>query len=365
MLAPAVRAQVIATYDFENGNAQNWLSFYNASNPVSTTAAAYSGSSSLLTTTGPGATGGPSIDLSSTIVPGAKYTITGYLRLTSGEGSGNANFTMLRKDPTCSGGTCYDPIGAYQVPVNDSGWVQIGGTFNASATETGVTLYAQLIGASGQPSFYLDNVVITQTAPAPGGSTVASWTFNDGGTDGWFPFGSPTLTNTAIPVPNEFGDSHALLVSNRTGSYMGPAVDLTQIANIRAGATYQVTAYVLLAVPDSSNPTATLSLKSANCATPGGAYSNLGTAMIMTTGWAKVQGTFSFSNQPGPPTSLDLYIQSSSATDSFYVSHVTIAELAPPPPDPGQQDNSGISSTFEEGTDGWGSRSGASTVAVS
>ena len=45
-----------------------------------------------------------------------------------------------------------------------------------------------------------------------------------------------------------------------------------------------------------------------------------------------MQGTFSFSNLPGPPTSLTLYFQSSSATDSFYISDVVIGELAPAPP---------------------------------
>src|SRR3954469_14078883 len=98
LLAPALRAQVVATYDFENGNAQNWVSFFNSSTPVSTSAAAYSGSSSLLTTTGSGATGGPSISLNNILVPGAKYTITGYMRLTSGEAPDTANFTMLRSD---------------------------------------------------------------------------------------------------------------------------------------------------------------------------------------------------------------------------------------------------------------------------
>ena len=363
LLVPALRAQVVATYDFENGNAQNWTSFFNASAPVSTNAASYSGSYSLLTTTGSGATGGPSISLNGILTPGAKYTITGYMRLTSGEGSGTANLTMLRTDPTCAGGTCFDTIGTYQVPVSDSGWAQVGGTFNATATETGVLLYAQMVGASGQPSFYLDDVVITQTAPAPGGTPIATYTFSDGGTNGWFPFGSPTLTNTSIPMPNAFGDTNALSVTNRTAGYMGPALDVVHVNNIVAGATYQVTAYVLLAYADASNPTATLSLKSSNCAAPNGTFSNLGTATLSSSAWTKVQGTFSFSDQPGPPTSLDLYIQSSSATDSFYVSHVTIGELAPPPPDPSQQDNSGIAATFEDGgADGWGSRSGASSV---
>jgi endo-1,4-beta-xylanase len=359
-------AQVVATYDFENGNAQGWGSFYNASTPVSTTAAAYTGSSSLLTTTSSTGTGGPSIQLSSVLQPGAKYTITGYLRLTSGEGSANANFSIARTDPSCSGGTCYDTIGTYQVPVNDSSWVQIGGNFNASATETGVLLYAQLVGASSAVSFYLDDVVITQTAPPPGGTPIATYTWSDGGLDGWFPFGSPTLTNSAIPVANAFGDSHALQVTNRTAGYMGPALNLLTVPNVVAGATYQVTAYVLLAAPDSSNPTATLSLKLADCATSGN-YSNLGTsAALSASAWTKVQGTFSFTDQPGPPTGLTLYIQSNSATDSFYISHVTIGQLAPPPPDPSQQDNSGISTNFEDGgNDGWVSRSGSSTVSNS
>ena len=47
-----LRAQVVATYDFEDGTAQGWTSFNGATAPASTTAAAYSGSHSLLTSTG-------------------------------------------------------------------------------------------------------------------------------------------------------------------------------------------------------------------------------------------------------------------------------------------------------------------------
>ncbi len=286
---------------------------------MATTAAAYAGSYSLLTTTNSSGAGGPSISLNSMLLPGAKYTITGYVKLTSGESATNANFTIKRSDPSCSGGTCYDTIGTYQVPVSDSGWVQIGGTYTVSTTETGLTLYAQLVGATSAQSFYLDDVVITETAPPPGGTPVATYTFSDGGLDGWAPFGSATLTNTAPPVLDPNGDALSLLTTNRTAGYMGPSLNLLSVNNVVAGATYQVTAYVLLAAPDSSNPTATLSIKTADCATTG-AYSNLATSgALSSTAWTKVQGTFSFSNLPGPPTSLTLYIQSSSATDSFYI----------------------------------------------
>jgi len=357
-----LRAQVVATYDFEDGTAQGWTSFNGATAPASTTAAAYSGSHSLLTSTGSSGQGGPSINVGSVLQAGAKYTITGYVRLTSGETATNANFTIRRTDASCSGGTCYDTIGAYQTAVNDSGWVAIGGSYTVTTTETGLTLYAQLVGASTTQSFYLDDVVITQTAPPPGGTTVAHYTWSDGGLDGWFPFGSATLTNATPAVQDPAGDTNALLTTNRTAGYMGPALDLLSL-NLSAGATYQVTAYVLLAAADSANPTVTLSTKTADCATTG-AYANLATSgPLSSTTWTKVQGTFSFSNLPGPPTSLTLYAQSSSATDSFYISNVTISQVAPPPPDPSQQDNSGISTTFEDGgLDGWSSRSGSSTV---
>ena len=355
-------AQTVATYSFEDGTAQGWSSFNGATAPAATNAASDQGSYSLVTTTGSTGQGGPSINVGGVLQAGAKYTITGYVRLTNGESATNANFTIKRSDPGCSGGTCYDTIGSYQVPVNDSGWVAIGGSYTVSTSETGLTLYAQLVGATTAQSFYLDNVIITQTAPPPGGTPVATYTWSDGGLDGWGPFGSVSLSNAGPPVLDPAGDTNALLTTNRTATYMGPSLNLLSL-NLAAGATYQVTAYVLLAAVDSSNPTVTLSTQTADCATTG-AYANIATSgALSSTAWTKVQGTFSFSNLPGPPTSLVLYAQSSSATDSFYLSDVTISEVAPPPPNPSQQDNSGITSTFEDGgLDGWSSRSGSSSV---
>jgi endo-1,4-beta-xylanase len=334
---------------------------------ISLTAVAQAGSFSLLTTTNStGGSGGPSLSLNSTLLAGAQYTITAFVRLTSGETATNANFSIRRTDPSCSGGTCFDTVGAFQVPVVSSGWAQIGGTYTVSATETGLQLYAQLEGPTTTQSFYLDNVVITETAPPPGGTPIGTYNFVDGGVDGWAPFGSPTLANVAPPVLDPNGDTHALFTTNRTVPFMGPSLNLLTVPNVVAGATYQVSAYVLLATPDSGNPTVTMSTKAADCATSG-AFGNIATSGALSSAvWTKVQGTFSFSNLPGPPTSLTLYFQSSSATDSFYISDVVIGELAPAPPDPSQQDNTGIKSPFEDGgLDGWSSRTGSSTVANS
>ncbi len=364
LFAFRLSAQTVATYNFDDGTAQGWTSFNGASTPTASNVAAYSGADSLLTTTGSSGAGGPSTALNTVLQAGAKYTITGYLMLTSGESATNANFTIKRSDASCSGGTCYDTIGTYQVPVSSSGWVQIGGSYTVSTTETGLVLYAQLVGATTAQSFYLDDVVITQTAPPPGGTPIATYTFSDGGLDGWTPFGSATLTNAAPPVADPNGDTLSLLTTNRTASYMGPSLNLLTVNNIVAGATYQVSAYVLLAAPDNSNPTATMSLKTTDCASASGFFSSIATSgALSSTAWTKLQGTFSFSNLPGPPTNLILYFQSSSATDSFYIDDVVIGELSPPPPNPSQQDNTGITTTFADGGhDGWSSRSGSSTL---
>ena len=39
----------------------------------------------------------------------------------------------------------FNTIGSYQVGVTDSGWVQIGGSYTVSATETGLLLYSYLL----------------------------------------------------------------------------------------------------------------------------------------------------------------------------------------------------------------------------
>jgi endo-1,4-beta-xylanase len=364
LLPSPAAAQVVATYDFEDGTAQGWVSFDGASAPTNSTAAAYSGTHSLLTTTGSGGAGGPSINETTLLLPGAKYTITGWVMLTSGETGTNANFTVKRTDASCSGGTCFDTVGPFEVAVTDSGWAQIGGSYTVSATATALTLYAQLVGATSAQSFYLDDVVITETAPPPGGTPVATYTFQDGGLDGWEPFGSVTLTNDISPIADPAGNAHSLLTSGRTQGFEGPSLNLLGVSGVVAGATYQVSAYVLLAAPDSSNPTVTISTKRTDCSSSSGIFNNLATSAALSSAvWTKVQGTLAFSDLPGPPTGLTLYFQSSSATDSFYISDVVIGETAQPPLPVSEQDNTGITSTFEDGgLDGWSSRSGSSTL---
>ena len=59
--------------------------------------------------------------------------------------------------------------------------------------------------------------------------------FEDGGTDGWFPFGSPTVANST-DLANT--GTHSLLTTNRTSGFMGPGISLT--GQLSAGANYHV-----------------------------------------------------------------------------------------------------------------------------
>jgi hypothetical protein len=71
-------AQIVVQYGFEDGTAQGWVAFNGASTPLNSTAAARTGTQSLLTTTNSAGTGGPGIRLTNLVptlvVPGAPAT---------------------------------------------------------------------------------------------------------------------------------------------------------------------------------------------------------------------------------------------------------------------------------------------------
>src|SRR5208283_2707707 len=106
-----------------------------------------------------------SISLTGLLLPGATYQISGYVMLTGGETATSANFTIARSDPSCSGGTSYDTVDTYQVPVNGTGCAITGRSSKVSTSATGLVLYAQLLGPTVSLSFFFDDVGTTETAP--------------------------------------------------------------------------------------------------------------------------------------------------------------------------------------------------------
>jgi endo-1,4-beta-xylanase len=313
LFTPPVHAQVVAQYGFEDGTAQGWTSFNGASAPVNSAAAAHSGTQSLLTTTNSSGAGGPGIHLTN-LVPGASYQITAYVLLSSGETATAANLTMQRSDPGCSGGTCYDTIGTYQVPVSDSGWVQVGGTYTVSSSETGLLLYAQLVGPTSAQSFYLDDVVINQIAGPPGGpqdNSGISTTFEDGALDGWSSRAGAALANSTADA---HGGAHSLLVTNRVAVYDGPQISVSN--KMYNGSAYSISVWVKLAPSATQSDTLRVSLQTtlagtttyhtvvSNTAVPLGAWVQLSIPSY----------AMGFAYDPGQAF---LYVESNSGTQSF------------------------------------------------
>lgn len=323
-LGPVV-AQVAAQYDFEDGTSEGWTSFDGATAPVSTTAAAYSGTHSLLTTTNASGAGGPGVQLTN-LVPGATYQITGYVMLTSGEAATSANFTVQRTDPGCSGGTCYDTVGMYQVPVSDSAWAQIGGTYTVSTTATSLLLYAQLIGPTTAQSFYLDDVSIVEVAGPPGGpqdnSGIAT-DFEDGGLDGWSSRAGCTLTNTTADA---YSGTHSLLVTNRTADYDGPQISVSD--KMYVGSAYSISVWVKLAPSATQADTLRVSLQT----TVGGVTSYntvVGNTPVPLDTWVQLtipSYSMAFAYDPGQAY---LYVESNSGTQSFYIDDFQLTYLPP------------------------------------
>ena len=319
-------AQVVATYDFEDGTADGWVSFNGASAPANSTAAAFTGTHSLLTTTNSsGTSSGPSLTLTN-LIPGATYTITGQVMLTSGETAVAANFTVDRSDPGCSGGTCFDTVGQFQVPVSSTSWAQIGGTYTVSATATSMILYAQLEGATTAQSFYLDDVVITEIAAPPSGpqdNSGISTTFEDGGLDGWSSRAGSTLTNTTADAHS---GTHSLLVTNRTADFDGPQISVNN--KMYVGSTYSISVWVKLAPTATQADTLRVSLQTtlAGATSFNTVVSNtpvpLGTWVQLTI----PNYSMAFAYDPGQAF---LYVESNSGTQSFYIDDFQLTFVPP------------------------------------
>ena len=320
-------AQVVATYDFEDGGTDGWFSFNNASAPANSTAAAFSGMHSLLTTTNSsGASSGPGIMLSG-LVPGATYQITGHIMLTTGETATNANFTVDRSDPSCSGGTCFDTVGPFQVAVTDSAWAQIGGTYTVSTTATSMLLYAQLVGPTSTQSFYIDDVVINEIAGPPGGpqdnSGIAT-NFEDGGLDGWSSRAGASLTNT---TSDAHSGTHSLLDAGRTHAFDGPQISVAN--KMFNGSQYSISVWVKLAPTATQADTLRVSLQTTLAGTTS-FHTVVNNTPVPLGQWTLLSiptYNMAFAYDPGQAF---LYVESASLTQDFLIDDFQLTFIPPP-----------------------------------
>jgi endo-1,4-beta-xylanase len=350
----ALTGTVVVQSDFEDGTTQSWFSFGNSqTNPLvaNSTDFASKGTHSLLTTNRTSGFMGPGISLASQLTPGATYSISVDARLTAGETPPTTLKITAMRTPQ-GGSAVFESINT-GTTVGADGWTTLTGTYSFQGAVSGLILYVE--SSSATDSYYIDNFSVTQTTPAP-----LSWDFEDGTTQGWGPFGSPSVTNS---TDQAVSGTHSLLTSGRQASFNGPSINLQ--GKLSRGATYQVTLSARLVTGQpQSNLQATLQR------TPTGSTSAsfdnvVSLPNVTDQAWVTATALYTL---PTDTTGLTFYVQAGTVNGvnaSYYIDAVSITQVAPPPPAPPAPNTVVASSTFEDGTtQGWKSRTGHEILTV-
>src|SRR5262245_16215042 len=181
--------------------------------------------------------------------------------------------------------------------------------------------------------------------------------FEDGSLQGWIPRGPVTLTNTA-EVPAH-GGTRSLKTTGRTAGFHGPS--LNAFGLLTKGATYQVTAWVRLVAGEAPTQIRVTMQRTLSGGNSFDSIASSSATGVTDAAWVQLTGLYAFGGND--PSALLLYIESSSATASYYVDDFSIVKIADPPGPPPNTD--GLVSTFESGArEGWGPRIGDETVTV-
>ncbi len=200
-------------------------------------------------------------------------------------------------------------------------------------------------------------IALAGAFPVSAQTTILQNDWEDGTLQGWAPFGGPVLTNSTAAA---HGGTHSLLTTNRTAGFNGPSLNVTNL--LALGATYQITVWGRLWTTAPQTPPTQLKItvqRTVNGSSNFDSVASSSTTGVTDSAWTQITGLYSFTGSI--PSQLTLYVESASATASYYIDDFSIALISPPPGPPGN--TNGLTSAFEDGTtDGWKSRTGTETV---
>ena len=187
--------------------------------------------------------------------------------------------------------------------------------------------------------------------------TIVNNDFEDGATQGWIPRGPVTLTNSTDFAHD---GTHSLLTTGRTAGFNGPSLNV--LGTLTKGATYQVSAWVRLTT---GTPATQVKITVQRNLAGGAQFDTVAqSAATGVTDGAFVQLTGLYAFSGDDPTGLLLYVESSSATASYYLDDFSIVKISDPPGPP--PNTTGLNTNFDDGTtQGWKPRIGDETLTVS
>jgi endo-1,4-beta-xylanase len=187
-------------------------------------------------------------------------------------------------------------------------------------------------------------------------TTVASSDFEDGTVQGWGVFGGGAVQNSTDVA---HGGTHSLIITGRTAGFNGPSFNVLGLLN--KSATYQVTAWVRLAA---GTPATQLKITGFRNLASGSNFDSVASSSatgVTDSAWTQLTGLYAFAGDD--PTALIFYIESASATASYYVDDFSVVKIADPPGPP--TNTTGLNTSFDDGTtEGWKPRIGDETLTV-
>jgi endo-1,4-beta-xylanase len=310
--------QASLTYDFEDGTAQGWFPF-GSPTVANSTDVANTGTHSLKTTNRTASFMGPGVNVLGQLVKGATYQITVSARLVAGEATSNLQPTFQRV--LTGGATAFDSVMTLS-NVTDQAWVTGTALYSFSTDNTTLIFYVQT--QSGNASYYIDSVSITQVAPPPTipppNTTGAASSFESGTLEGW------SSRTGGEMVANSTADAHAgthsLLTTNRTQTFQGPAFNVSNV--MFNGSRYFVSLWAKLA-PGQPDSQLRVSLQR-NAGTITTFHTVVGNTTVTANAWVRLQATY---DDALANSSLTMYVESASGTASFYIDDFSITFVQP------------------------------------
>jgi endo-1,4-beta-xylanase len=148
----------VLTSDFEDGTAQGW-SGRSAETVAYSTAVAHAGAGSLLISGRTAAWQGPSLDVLGTFEKGTAYTISVWVRMSSG--SDDARLSVERRT---GGVASYDQV-VGNTAVTSGAWVNLTGRYTLATDVEFLRVYVETASATG--SFHIDDVTASYVPALP------------------------------------------------------------------------------------------------------------------------------------------------------------------------------------------------------
>ncbi|MDQ8204140.1 endo-1,4-beta-xylanase [Pelagicoccus sp. SDUM812003] len=320
LIAAGASAQVTSN-GFEDGSTQGWGPRGTVT-VVNTTADAYTGTNSLLTSGSTATWNGPSRDVTSLLLPDETYQISAWVKMAAGQAPADLKFTVQRNEGSTAN---FTQVNA-PVTVTDSAWVQLQGSYSYSGTAT-TQIQIYLEGATTGISYYMDDFLIEGQAPnefcpTPHDQSGLMSDFELGGTDGWFPRGG-SVSTTVVSTDSYDGD-YSLEVTGRTATWNGASIDT--MCKMHKGDKYLISLWVKL-LPGQDPANLRLSLQSTFDGQT--SYSTvIGDTQVTSDAWVNLITEYTFSRDA---ESMQLYVEANSATVSFYIDEFLLMYLPPIP----------------------------------